>query len=62
MPLDALAILHAALGHREDALDLIEQAQRERAPALLWLKVDPRYASLRNEPRFDGVLKAMGLS
>ena len=62
VPLDALAILHAALGHTNQALEMVEEAYRQRAPILVWLKVDPRYDSLRTQPRFISVLKAMGLT
>lgn len=60
-PLDGLAILYAALGQTDRALDFVERAHARRIPALLWLKVDPRYDTLRSLPRFVRVLQAMGL-
>jgi Tfp pilus assembly protein PilF len=61
VPLDALAFLCAALGRTAPALDYLERALEARSPAMVWLKVDPRYDALRTQPRFVRVLTAMGL-
>ena len=56
----ALWIIPALLGEREQALDWLERAYEARA-GLMYLKVWPLYDSLRSEPRFQAVLKKMGL-
>lgn len=60
--LAAFAILYAALGDKEQALDWLEKEYEERTgDALLYLKIAPYWDSLRSEPRFIALLKKMGL-
>src|SRR4029079_8451989 len=51
-----LAQVQLALGNRDRALDLLEDAINEHDPSLLWLAVDPRVDPLRSMPRFDALL------
>jgi tetratricopeptide (TPR) repeat protein len=57
-----IAVARLALGEVDAALDLIEQAYIERDRALVWAKVHPRLDPLRGHPRFEAVLKKMGLA
>jgi TolB-like protein/tetratricopeptide (TPR) repeat protein len=57
----SLALVHLALGDRTRALNLVEQAFRERELYFLLLKSDPRFASLRAEPRCQTLLRRIGL-
>lgn len=50
-----------ALGDTDPALALLEQAESERDPGILWLAVDPRTDALRSHPRFVALLERMGL-
>ncbi len=45
----------ASLGETELALGDIERAYEERSLSLLWLSVDPDFASLGDEPRFQAI-------
>ncbi len=56
-----LAYAHEALGERARAIELLEKALSEREPDILWLAVDPRADTLRAEPRFEQVLKKLGI-
>ncbi|MGB2713555.1 MAG: protein kinase [Vicinamibacterales bacterium] len=56
-----LAYIHTALGEHEPALQFLERAAEERDSDLLWLAVDPRVDPLRREPRFQNLLKVLGL-
>jgi len=56
-----LALAHAALGDREQALQFFERALEEREPDMLWLAVDPRVAKLRAEPRLQHVVEKLGI-
>ena len=56
-----MADYHAALGDRERALALLEQAYRERSTALISIKVDPFLAPLRDDPRYRDLLRRVGL-
>lgn len=60
--LSLLAIARTALGHDAEALDVLEQAVRERQGSVLTIKVDPELAALRPQPRFQALLKQIGLS
>lgn len=55
------ALVHVALGDTADALNWLEQAADERCPLMVYLKVDPRFDSLRAEPRFHALLKRVRL-
>jgi TolB-like protein len=55
------AYLQLALGDRDAAVDLLEQAVSERDPGVLWMKVDPRLDPIRNDPRFVALLARLGL-
>jgi tetratricopeptide (TPR) repeat protein len=57
----AVASVHAWLGEKEKALSLLEQAYRERSNWLLWLRRDPRWAPLRDDPRFKDLTRRVGL-
>jgi tetratricopeptide (TPR) repeat protein len=56
-----LATVHSALGQTNEAFASLNQAVVERANLLLYLKVDPAYDSLRGDPRFGEILRALGL-
>ncbi|MCU1349643.1 MAG: serine/threonine protein kinase, partial [Acidobacteria bacterium] len=56
-----LARVNAGLGNKADALRWLERAYAERSESLLWLSVDPSFASLRSEPQFQALVKRVGL-
>jgi TolB-like protein len=55
-----LAIVYAGLGERKEALDWLERAT-ESGAFMLYTDIEPNYHSLRAEPRFQAVLKKLGL-
>jgi TolB-like protein/Flp pilus assembly protein TadD len=55
----ALATVHMALGDRDRAFALLEQAYRDRSEDLVLLHQDPRFDPLRADPRFDALIKRM---
>lgn len=63
MPASSLAGLHNALGDSEGALDLLEQAYRERDVRMSFLKVDAdrQWNNLREQPRFQALMRRMNL-
>ncbi|CAN5134708.1 hypothetical protein BH11PSE10_BH11PSE10_10820 [soil metagenome] len=61
VPPTSLAAVHAALGESAPALDLLEQALPAHDTRLIVFKDDPRWASLRKEPRFVALLKKLKL-
>ena len=54
-----LARAYTALGKKEKALTFLEMGYREKAPLMVWLKVDSLLDSLRPEPRFQDLLRRM---
>src|SRR5262249_29215959 len=46
------ALVHAGLGERDQALRYLERAYEERSTVLAYVLIDPRLASLRDDPRF----------
>jgi Flp pilus assembly protein TadD len=54
-----MALIHAGLGEKEEALGWLEQGFEERAAWMVYLNTDPRYDSLRSEPRFQELLRRM---
>jgi tetratricopeptide (TPR) repeat protein len=59
-PVD-LALLYAELGEKDKALDALERAFEVRDAALVYLRSEPGFSSLRSEPRFRLLLEKMGL-
>jgi len=57
-----IAIIHAALGQKERAFELLEQAYAERADHLPYSKVNPRLDPLRSDLRFQRLLERMDLA
>ena len=57
-----LAVVDAALGEIDRAFALLEDAHKTRAVHMRFLKSDPSLDTLRDDPRFDGLLMRMGLS
>jgi hypothetical protein len=55
------AIWQLKLGRKEAALEELEAAAITRPFHSIYLAADPAYASLRPEPRFQAVLKKLGL-
>jgi tetratricopeptide (TPR) repeat protein len=56
-----VATIYAGLGEQEQALAWLERAYEERSGWLaLWLKVDPKFDSLRREEQFRDLLRRVG--
>jgi len=53
--------MHAALGETAQALDALERAYEIRDVQLVFLKDDPRWSSLRSEPRFVALMRKLKL-
>jgi DNA-binding winged helix-turn-helix (wHTH) protein/Flp pilus assembly protein TadD len=55
-----LAIVNTALGECDAAFESLQQACEQREAWLVWLKVEPRYDPLREDARFDHLLRRIG--
>src|SRR5690349_6258262 len=56
-----VALVLNALGKKDEALASLEKGCEDRDVRLTLLKVDPRWDSLRSDPRFIAILKRIGL-
>jgi tetratricopeptide (TPR) repeat protein len=58
----AMATIYIGLGQNEEALTWLERAYEQRGSYLiLFLNVDPVYDPLRDDPRFQDLLRRMNL-
>jgi tetratricopeptide (TPR) repeat protein len=60
-PVDVAAI-HAGLGEKDRAFAWLETGVHGRAIGISFLKIDPRFDSLRLDPRFAVLLRRIGLT
>jgi serine/threonine-protein kinase len=56
-----LAMVNIALGDHDRAIDWMEKAYEERRGWMAYLNVHPVVDPLRNEPRFNILVRKMGL-
>jgi len=61
VPSYAVAVVHAALGDTDAALDWLARAVDERSYWVMYFKVDPVLAPLRGHPRFEALRERAGL-
>ena len=57
----SIALIYAALGDKDQAFAWLERANKERDANLARLKVDPRFDSLRSDPRFADLMRRVEL-
>ncbi|MFN2516591.1 MAG: protein kinase [Pyrinomonadaceae bacterium] len=57
----SIAIIYAALGDKDQAFAWLEKADKANDLILVRLKVDPRFDSLRSDPRFVDLVRRIGL-
>ena len=57
-----IAIVYTGLDEREAALEWLNKLYEERSAFLIFLKVEPIFDSLRNDPRFQDLLKRTRLN
>ena len=49
------------LGEKDQALEQVEKAYEDRSDYLPFLNAEPAFDSLRSDPRFQDLLRRMGL-
>jgi Tfp pilus assembly protein PilF len=59
VPSYQVALVHAGLGDKERAFESLDKAFDERSTLLTYLKMDPRFDSLRADPRFKAMLRRL---
>ena len=61
-PMPMLAVAYLGVNEKEKALACLEHALLERSSHIMTLKVDPLYDSIREDPRFQVLLRRAGLA
>ncbi len=56
-----IALVYNGLEERANALEWLEKAYQQRNPKMTFLKVEPKWDNLRNEPRFIDLMQRMKL-
>jgi tetratricopeptide (TPR) repeat protein len=56
-----IALVYAGLGQKDKVLESLERAYEERHPYLILLKVEPVFAGVRSDSRFQDLLRRIGL-
>ena len=57
-----LSYIYAGLEERENFFACMDRAYEEHSPFLAWAKVFPEWDTMRSDPRFDKLLRRMGLA
>ena len=57
-----MAVVHVGLGEIDEAFEWLERAYELRAFLLVHIQQDPRLAPIRSDPRFEELLRRIGLS
>jgi serine/threonine-protein kinase len=59
LPAINISMVHIGLGNIEEALDWLEKGYEERNALMVWVREDPLYKPLYNEPRFQEIVHKM---
>jgi serine/threonine-protein kinase len=62
VPADSMALVHAGLAEKDEAFAWLDKAFAERSFRLVHIKVEPRWDSLRSDPRYAQLLRRMNLN
>jgi Flp pilus assembly protein TadD len=54
------ALLYNALGETGKAMDFLEKGLAEKDVRMVFLKIEPKWNNLRNEPRFQEIMRRVG--
>ena len=57
----SVALVHAGLGNRDQALAWLDKAYADRSDYMVYLGLEPMLDSLRSDPRFGALVRRVGL-
>ncbi|MCA1626767.1 MAG: hypothetical protein LC742_02220, partial [Acidobacteria bacterium] len=58
----SVAMIYNGLGERDETLARLERGVEQRDPRMTFLKAEPKWNNLRDDPRFKDVLRRVGLA
>jgi tetratricopeptide (TPR) repeat protein len=56
-----IALVYIAIGESEQAFIWLEKAYQQHSSIMIWLKTDPRFDKIRGEPKFQDLMRRVGL-
>jgi tetratricopeptide (TPR) repeat protein len=56
-----LALVYVGLGMRDETMEHLEKAVEERQPYLVGLNVEPPFLGLHDDPRFQAIVRRIGI-
>jgi tetratricopeptide (TPR) repeat protein len=56
-----VALVYASIGDMDKTFEYLDKALAERSNWLVWLKQDPRWALIKNDPRYQDLVSKVGL-
>ena len=56
-----IAVIYAGLGAKTPTFEWLDKAYEDHSTWLSWIKVDPRFDSIRDDPRYRDLLRRMRL-
>jgi serine/threonine-protein kinase len=57
-----IALIYNGLGQRNETFAWLERGFKERDPKMVFLKVEPKWNNLRDDPRFQNLLQRVGFA
>jgi TolB-like protein/DNA-binding winged helix-turn-helix (wHTH) protein/Flp pilus assembly protein TadD len=61
VPAPSIALIYAGLGEKDHAFAWLDKGYEERSFQMQWIKIEPRWDSLRSDPRFQDLMRRVGL-
>jgi adenylate cyclase len=60
LPASSIAFIYAGLGEKDQAFVWLDKGYEQRGFQMQWIKIEPRWDSLRSDPRFQDLMRRMG--
>ena len=57
----SIAFIYAGLGEKDQAFAWLDKGYEQRSFQMQWINLDPRWDSLRSDPRFGDLMGRMGV-
>jgi len=61
VPANCIALVYAGLGEKDQAFAWLEEGYKQHSFQMQFLKLEPRWDSLRSDPRFADLIRRLGL-
>ena len=55
-----IAVIYAALGNNDSAMHWLQEAYKNHEMEIPWLKSEPQFYSLHDDPEFQEILRKVG--